>query len=115
MSHRITASGAEFLLLLAEMPARVGPFEREPELDDVPPDDSPRSSSPFVCTRPCRDGYGCRRTEGVDADADLPRCRPDDLHRRLRTGASRRTASGERPDGGQEDAGGRGRAREGQV
>src|SRR2546426_5304164 len=97
------------------MPARVGPFEREPELDDASPDDSrTRSSAPISVTRPCRVCDGCQ-PEGLGAGADLPGGGRYLVRRRLRAAASRRAASGQRPARGQEDAGGGRRAGKGQI
>ena len=97
-------------------PARVGHFEREPELYEPPPDDSPRSSSPTSAAR---------RTPGQPAAAPpksstvptliFPVAGAADVHRRLRPAARRRHASGQRPDGGEEDPGRRRRGRQGQV
>ena len=63
MNFGNTASSGDSSCQFAEIAARVGPFEREPELDEPPPADSPRSSSPISPARRRRVGLRCQSEE----------------------------------------------------
>ena len=92
------------------------PSSANPDLDETPSDHSrPRSSSPCHCTRPRRVCSAADPKKGVVPTLIFPVAGRRDLHRRLRPGARRRRPSGQRPDGREEDAGRRGRERQGQV
>ena len=102
----------------AEELASVRPFEREPERPssyETPPDDSPRGSFPRRDDRPCRRERCCiRRRQGARPHR-LPGRRKGPVHRRLRRAPRRQPASGERPHGREEVAGGGRRGRQGEV
>src|SRR5207249_11842399 len=81
---------------------------------ETPPDDSPRVPLP---RRHARTRRRDRRRGGEQGSRahHLPGRRTRRVHRRLRRAASRWTASGERPHGGEEVAGSRRGSRQGEV